>query len=65
MSDELEEQLKENAKRPAKAEGDAGSVEQHPLRDQIELDRYLNSKKAAKRKGLGIRISKLIPPGPE
>ena len=55
MSDELEEQLKQNAQKPAKATGDAGSVEQHPLRDQIELDRYLNSKKAAKRKGLGIR----------
>jgi hypothetical protein len=65
MADELEEQLKENAKRPAKAAGDAGSVEQHPLRDQIELDRYLNSKKAAKRKGLGIRITKIIPPGTE
>lgn len=65
MSDELEEQLKEHAKRPAKVAGDAGSVEQHPLRDQIELDRYLNSKNAAKRKGLGIRITKIIPPGTE
>lgn len=65
MSDELEEQLKQNAQKPAKATGDAGSVEQHPLRDQIELDRYLNSKKAAKRKGLGIRITKIIPPGTE
>jgi len=65
MSDELEEQLKENSKRPAKAAGDAASVEQHPLRDQIELDRYLNSKKAAKRKGLGILITKIIPPGSE
>lgn len=65
MSDELEEQLKQNSQKPAKAEGDAGSVEQHPLRDQIELDRYLNSKKATKRRGLGVKISKLIPPGPE
>ena len=35
------------------------------LRDQIEADRYLNSKKAAKAKGLGIRVSKLVPPGTE
>ncbi len=65
MTDDLEESLRQNALKPAKAAGDAGSVEQHPLRDQIELDRYLNSKKAAKRKGLGIKISKLVPPGPE
>jgi len=65
MIDDLEQALRDNAKAPAKAAGDAGSVEQHPLRDQIELDRYLNSKKAANRKGLGIKISKLVPPGTE
>lgn len=63
--DDLEESLRQNAQKPAKASGDSGSVEQHPLHDQIELDRYLNSKKAAKRKGLGIRITKIIPPGTE
>lgn len=65
MIDDLEQTLRDNANAPAKATGDSGSVEQHPLRDQIELDRYLNSKKAAKRKGLGIKISKLVPPGTE
>jgi hypothetical protein len=65
MVDDLEQTIRDNAKAPAKATGDSGSVEQHPLRDQIEADRYLNSKKAAKRKGLGIKVSKLVPPGTE
>jgi len=65
MIDDLEQTIRDNAKAPAKATGDSGSVEQHPLRDQIEADRYLNSKKAAKRKGLGVKISKLVPPGAE
>jgi len=63
MPDELDEQILENAKGPAKASGDAGSVEQHSLTEQIEVDRYLNSKRAAKRKHRGLRWSKLIPPG--
>jgi hypothetical protein len=40
-------------------------MEQHPLRDQIEADRYLNSKKAARSKGSGLKFSKLVPPGAE
>lgn len=63
--DDLEQTIRDNAKAPAKVTGDSGSVEQHPLRDQIEADRYLNSKKAAKRKGLGVKFSKLVPPGSE
>jgi hypothetical protein len=65
MSDDLEQTIRDNAKAPAKATGDSISVEQHPLRDQIEADRYLNSKKAAKAKGLGIKRTKLVPPGTE
>lgn len=64
-TDSLEETIRDNAKGPAKASGDAGSVEQHPLKDQIEADRYLNSKKAAKAKGLGLKRTKLVPPGAE
>lgn len=62
-NDDLEETIRKNAKAPAKASGDSGSVEQHPLKDQIEADRYLASKQAAKAKRLGIRFSKLVPPG--
>jgi hypothetical protein len=63
MGEDLEQTIRENVTKPAKATGDSGSVEQHPLKDQIEVDRYLNSKKAAKSKGLGVRLSKLVPPG--
>jgi hypothetical protein len=38
-------------------------MEQHCLTDQIAADRYLNSKKAAGGKGLGVKVSRMIPPG--
>ena len=63
MSDDLEQQIRENAEGPAKASGDAGSVEQHKLTEQIEADRYLASKEAAKSKQRGLRFNKLVPPG--
>jgi hypothetical protein len=63
MSDDLEQTIRENAQGPAKASGDASSMEQHSLPDQIAADRYLASKNAAKKKGLGIGLKKLVPPG--
>ncbi|MCZ2341685.1 MAG: hypothetical protein LC104_07795 [Bacteroidales bacterium] len=63
MPDELDETIEQNAKGPAKASGDAGSVEQHPLPDQIEADRYLAAKEAAKKGNRGLRFNKLVPPG--
>lgn len=63
MADELDETIEKNAKGPAKVASDAGSVEQHPLPDQIEADKYLASKEAAKKKQRGLRFNKLVPPG--
>ena len=63
MAEDLSDTIEENANGPAKASGDAGSMEQHSLPDQIAADRYLESKKAARRKGLGIQLKKLVPPG--
>jgi hypothetical protein len=63
MPDDLETTIRDNARGPAKASGDAGSMEQHSLPDQIAADRYLESKKAARQKGLGIDLKKLVPPG--
>lgn len=60
--DDLSNAIAENALAPKRAAGDSGSAEQHSLREQIEADRYLQSKKAARR-GLGIRHVRLIPPG--
>ena len=62
MAEDLEQTIRDNAAGPKRAQGDAGSVEQHPVTEQIEADRYLASKKAAK-KGLGMRRTKVVPPG--
>lgn len=63
VADELDDVIRENAAGPAKASGDSGSLEQHKLADQIAADRYLNSKQAARAKGRGIGLSRLVPPG--
>jgi len=63
MAEDLESAILENAQGPSKASGDSGSMEQHSLPDQVAADRYLESKKAARSKGLGIRLKKLVPPG--
>jgi hypothetical protein len=63
MPDDLDEAIRTNASGPAKAAGDAGSVEQHKLTDQIEADKYLASKKAAKSKSRGLAFNKFVPPG--
>jgi len=58
-----DEVLRDAAKQPAKATVDGQSVEQHPLKDQIEADRYFASKNAGKKPGLGIKFAKIVPPG--
>jgi len=63
MPEELEQAIKDNAAGPAKASVDGQSVEQHSLRDQIEADRYLAGKEATRKKGLGVKLVKLEPPG--
>jgi len=63
MADDLENTIRDNAQGPAKASGDAGSVEQHKLSEQIEADRYLASKEAARSKHRGLVFNKLVPPG--
>jgi hypothetical protein len=63
MVADLDNTIRENATGPAKASGDAGSIEQHKLTDQIEVDRYLQSKEATKSKKRGLKFNKLSPPG--
>jgi hypothetical protein len=63
MPTPTEQAIQDNAQGPKKVQGDAGSVEQHSLSDQIAADRYLASKQAVRSKSKGIQISKLIPPG--
>ena len=60
---ELDDTIRENAEGPAKASGESGSVEQHKLSEQIEADRYLASKQAARSKRRGLLLNRLVPPG--
>ena len=64
MSDTtIETAIKENANGPNRASGDAGSVEQHSLTDQMAADKQLGAKEAMKTKGLGIKLLKISPGG--
>jgi len=59
----LEDVIRENAEKPARVTSDAGSVEQHSLRDLIEVDRYLSTKEAVEERRRGLKFNKLVPPG--
>ena len=63
MPENLQETIRESANAPAKASGDAGSVEQHKLTEQIAADKYLAAKEAVTKKKRGLRFNKLVPPG--
>jgi hypothetical protein len=62
MSD-IENAIIENAQNPKKVSGDAGSVEQHDLKDQIEAEKFTQARKAAAGPGLGIKFVKIQPGG--
>ena len=63
MAEDLDSTIRDNAAGPKRAAGDAGSVEQHGLADQIAADKYLESKKASRAKGLGVKLVKISPGG--
>jgi len=63
LTDTLDNSIQQNAAGPKRASGDSGSVEQHDLADQIAADKYLESKKASRAKGLGVKLAKISPGG--
>ena len=63
VADDLEDAIRTNAEGPHSASGDAGSMQQHPLPDQIAADKYLAAKRAMGRKNLGLTRVKIVPPG--
>lgn len=63
MAEALDNTIETNASGPRRASGDSGSVEQHGLTDQIATDKYLESKKASRSQGLGIKLTKVSPGG--
>jgi len=63
MTEDLKDTIKQNAEGPKRASGDSGSVDQHSLKDQIEADKYLASKDAAKNPAKAFTRVKIVPPG--
>ena len=63
MGKDLEREIRRNAKSPKRAKGDSSEMEQHSLAEQIEADRYLESKKASRARGFSLRRTKMVPPG--
>ena len=63
MPDDVKEAIKKSAKGPRSAKGDVGEVQQHPLKDQIEADRYLASREARSKPHKALRFAKFSPPG--
>jgi hypothetical protein len=52
-----------NSLKAKKLTGDAGSIEQHSIQDQIAADQYAKASAAAKRPRKALRFAPLIPPG--
>jgi len=63
VTDDLKDTIKQNAEGPKRASGDAGSVDQHSLADQIEADKYLAGKDVASRNpAKAFTRVKIVPP---
>ncbi len=58
-----EEAIIQNAQGPKKVVSDGATVEQHSIKDQIEADKYVNSKSAVGTGNLGAIFKKLKPSG--
>jgi len=63
MSKDLSSDIAENAVAPKRVTGDSGSMEMHPIADQIAAHRFLAETDNADKPGLGLRFRKLKPPG--
>lgn len=53
MANDLDNTIRDNAAGPSEASVDGQTVRQHSLKDQVDADRHLSSKDAAKKK-LGV-----------
>lgn len=63
MAETDADKILNNALAPKRASGDAGSMEQHSIPDQIEGARFAAAQKAAKARKTGVRYVQMIPPG--
>ena len=63
VTETIDNAIQQNAAGPRKASGDGLAVEQHALADQIAADKHLESRRASRAKGLGVKLVKLSPGG--
>ena len=59
----IEDAIEQNALGPKRVQIANQSVEQQVIADQIKADEYLAAKSAAKKPQMGLRFSKIVPPG--
>jgi hypothetical protein len=60
---DLSQEIEDAAKGPARASSDGTSVDQRPIAELIEADRYNKGNTAAAKNHFGLRFSKLNPGG--
>jgi hypothetical protein len=57
------ETLLEDAAAPQVVEGDMGKVQEHSLKDRIELEQFARAQTAGTaNRAFGLRIKKMVPP---
>jgi hypothetical protein len=62
MADILDD-VGDSIAKPKKVTTGAGSIEQHPLSEQVAAAKAILAKNAGSKNRLGIRFRKIIPPG--
>jgi hypothetical protein len=60
---DLESTIETAAENPQSASVDGVTVTQRSLSELIEADKYLQAKKASRRKNRGLRYTRIVPPG--
>lgn len=58
----MSEPIDTNRQQPAEVTVDGQTVKQHPLRDQIEADRYVASKAARRNPFAAAKTAKIVGP---
>jgi hypothetical protein len=63
MSDDVSDAIEQAAQDPRRVKGDEGEVEAHPIKEQIDADKFLLAKAARRNRLAGFQFRRLRPPG--
>lgn len=63
MPDDLTQAIEDAAKTPKSATQDGRSATARDIDELIKADQYAKAQRAAGKKGFGLRVAKIIPPG--